>query len=156
MFQKNEDIKNSEQILPYDKLKEVLKNEHLLSFVYDLVTIQLEEDIRKNIVPKFIANFREKCETLEGFRRFQESVKHLFVTVSKTLPLLQKLEELRCVDSKLESSVFGNKNAIESYKISLIGTILFDLPNGYTSIIQNFYCVAFKAFCNCNYPAYSK
>lgn len=134
----------------------MLQRKDLLRFVYELVTIQIEEDIRKNVVPMFIVNFKEKCETLEGFKRFQESVKHLYLSVANTLPLLQKLEQLKYVDSKLHTSAFGAKNAIESYKITLIGTILFDLPSGYTSIIQNFYCVAFKAFCNCNYPAHGK
>lgn len=129
----------------------------------------MEEDIRKNVVPKFISNFVEKCDTLEGFRRFQESVKHLYDSVEKVLPIMQKVEELKLVelvadqnstfgnaDMDVDLNAFSSKSAVEAYKTTLIGTILFDLPSGYSSIVQNFYCVSFKAFCNCNYPAYSE
>lgn len=152
-MQEKEEIQNA---LPFDKLKELLIEKKLLGFAYELVSLKIEEDIRKNVVPGFVDNFKEKCDTLEGFRRFQESVKHLYTSVSNILPLLHKLEELKRVDVPFERNLFGSKNAIESYKITLIGTILFDLPNGYTSIVQNFYCVAFKAFCNCGYPAYGE
>lgn len=133
-----------------------MKKEELLRFVYELVFLEIENDIRKNVAPKFVNNFKDKCETLDGFRKFQESVKHLYSSVSKVLPTLHKLEELKNIDTKENLNIFGSKTAVESYKMTLIGTILFELPIDYSAIIQDFYSVSFKAFCSCNYPAFGK
>ena len=107
-----------------------------------------------NVAPTFVSNFKNKCETLDGFRKFQESVKHLYKSVLRVLDTLHKLEELKLSGKRIDFNTFGSKTAVESFKMTLIGAVLFDLPTDYTTIIQNFYSVSFKVFCNCGYPAF--
>lgn len=140
------------KVLSFNDLKKVLHEQDLIKFVCELVFLEIEKDNRQNVVPNFTKNFQGKTEPLEGFRKFQESVKHLYCSVGKILPSLNKLEELKA-EMKTDSSIFGSKSVIEYYKMNLIGTVLFDLPEGYTNVIKHFYCVSFKAFCNCSYPA---
>lgn len=136
-------------------MRKVLKKEQLLKFVYELVFLEIEDDIRKNVIPKFIENFNEEYNMLDGFRKFQESIKHLYNSVIQILPTLEKLGKLK-QESDIDFKIYGTENIIESYKITLIGTILFDLPERYTNIVESFYTVSFKIFCNCNYASLSK
>lgn len=150
VFQQNVQLTSS-KVLAFNDLKQVLNEQDLIQFVCELVFLEIEKDNRKNVVLNFTKNFQDKTEPLEGFRKFQESIKHLYCSVGKILPSLNKLEELKS-EMKTNSSIFGSRSVIEYYKMNLIGTVLFDLPEGYTNVIKNFYCVSFKAFCNCNYP----
>jgi len=153
-FQKHLQLTPS-KVLGFNDLKKVLNERDLVQFVCELVILEIEKDNRQNVVPAFTKNFQEKTEPLEGFRKFQESIKHLYCSVGKILPSLSKLEELK-LEMKTDSPIFGSRSVIEYYKMNLIGTVLFDLPEGYTNVIRHFYCVSFKAFCNCNYPASGK
>lgn len=154
-FQKNIALK-PEYLVSFDDLKRLLQEQNLLEFAYESVFIEIDDDIRKNVAPKFVGNIASKREdNVNGFRAFQESVKLLYDSVYRILPTLNKLENLK-VDTNIDLKKFGSRRAPGFYKMTLIGTILSDLPDNYSNIVSSFYSTAFKAFCNCNYPPLSK
>lgn len=120
-----------------------------LSFcLQSLVVPKIEEYMRASIAPAFWKKFQNASGTDEdlGFKNFTDSVTALYANSSELLPQLKKLQ--LAGPCKNDCCPFSQTNVLDYFKLLIRATLLSQIPLNFTIIIEHFYKVSFKVFCN--------
>lgn len=118
--------------------------EKLEENVENIIIHYLEIYIRKHVAPKFWKYFKFITNEQQGFQDFQQAVNELYSSFDPVLPLIKQLEDLM----KNKEFNYSSKNVNERFKLLVGATLLSQIPLHHDIIIEHFYKISFKVFCN--------
>ena len=113
--------------------------------VENIIMHHLGTYIRREVAPKFWKNFKVVSNEKQGFENFQRAVNELYSSFDPVLSLLNQLEEI----VKYEKYRYNmKKNIKDQFKLLVGATLLSQIPLHHDVIIEHFYKISFKVFCN--------
>ncbi|GLV33864.1 morula [Carabus blaptoides fortunei] len=133
--------------MDYREAVEVIKTLKLPRHIENLVFNKLEKTMRQNIVPTFWSYFTDNKNELSHFTQFQRAVEELYYSLSVYIPLMNKLEKVLS-DCSTTCTMYGEASVLSAFKLLVRSTLLAQLPPDHKKTVENFYEIAFKAFCN--------
>lgn len=131
----------------YNEAVEIINTLKLPRHVENLVFNKLEKVMRQNIVPKFWSYFTDNKNELSHFTQFQKAVEELYYSLTVYVPLMNKLEQVLS-DCASVCTMYGESSVLCAFKLLVRATLLAQLPPDHTKTVENFYEIAFRAFCN--------
>lgn len=115
--------------------------------IYETIVNNIDNVLRKQIVPKFWDHFRLEDETDNGFYEFQLAVYELHNEYEKFQTLLKRLKGIRTI-CHFKNAANRNRNDVVEFDATLKAAMLSQLPVNFNKIAYSFYNVSFKVFAN--------
>lgn len=116
-------------------------------FVELLVLNEVENKLRRELVPAFWQRFKVHENRPHSSDAFKEAVDSLYNSLALIVPVLQNLVLLRQT-AQSERQVYGQSSLMESFKVMVRASLHSQLPLNYQAITEDFYRISFKVFCN--------
>lgn len=116
-------------------------------FVEDLVISKIKQNLRQEIVPRFWSYFTDREKESDGFEKFKNAVANLYCDLDKFFSVVSNLELLR-QGLEIERNVYGEKSLTNTFRVIVRALLHSQLPLSHPTIIEDFYRISFKVFCN--------
>ncbi|XP_067004982.2 anaphase-promoting complex subunit 2 [Anabrus simplex] len=130
-----------------NKILQLVCEQDLAIVIEDYVVDSIQQLIYTKIVPEFWSKFAGRENEFDGFERFKDAVKTMCKRLSEFSIVFDRLEKLRQYGD-IHRNVFGKETLNGVLKVLVRSSLHSQLPLHHPQIIEDFYKVSFKVFCN--------
>lgn len=124
-----------------------MREKNLICFVEQLIYDKIEEDLRQKIAPVFWVKLNDPDLESDNFEKFRAAVDYLYDSLLQYLSTVERMKQFQ-VQESYDLRHYSQKSPINIFKLIVRATLHSQLPLRYQVVVEDFYKVSFKVFCN--------